>query len=374
MDMRRLNKRQRLIGSFVLIVLLLMGYFYLSSLRSNNRKAGPPPVPVVVATVSRQDVPVYLSALGVVTPAQTITVKTQIDGQLLRVLFSEGQLVKAGELLAEIDERPYEAQLIQFEGQLARDKALLTNAKLDLERYEKLYKEDSVSQQILDTQRSLVAQYVGTVKLDEGQIQAVRVNLIYCRIVSPIDGRVGLRLVDPGNFVKTTDTTGLFVLNGVRPITVIFTLPEDNIPQVLKRMKENNDLIVEAYDRAQVSLLATGSLLTIDNQIDPTTGTVKLRALFQNQDDQLFPNQFVNIKLLIDTQHQALVVPKVAVQQGKKGTFVYLLNKDQTVSVKPVSVKVTNGDFVAVTGEIEANQSVVIEGTDKLTEGTKVTM
>ncbi len=330
-----------------------------------------PPLPVVVAPTQNKDVPVYLSALGAVTPTYSVTVKTQINGILLRVLFREGQMVKAGDLLAEIDPRPYQAQLLEYEGQLQRDSALLANALIDLKRYQTLYKQDSVSQQTLATQRALVEQYRGAVKLDQGLIDTVKVNLIYCEITAPVDGRIGLRLVDPGNFVQTSDTNGLAVINTLNPITVIFTLAEDYIPQVLQQMDSGQPLAVEAYDRSQQTLLAEGVLLTMDNQVDPNTGTVKLRAQFANEKNQLFPSQFVNVKLLVNVLHHATVVQTAAIQYGAKDPFVYLLNPNDTVTVKPVIVGVTMGEYTTVTG-LGPGQFVVIEGADKLTDGAKV--
>jgi multidrug efflux system membrane fusion protein len=328
-------------------------------------------VTVAKATAYKRNVPTYLKALGSVTPLDSVTVKTQINGQLVEVLFKEGQSVKKGDLLAKIDSRLYEAQLTQFEGQLERDRALLSNAELDLKRYEALYKQDSVSQQIFDTQKWLVKQYKGTVKADEGQVENARVNLIYCRIISPVEGRVGLRLVDPGNFVQTTDPTGLFVINTLQPITVIFSVPEDNIPQIMKKIAAGDPINVEAFNRSQNQLLATGKLLTIDNQVDPTTGTVKLKAEFSNEDNSLFPNQFVNARLLLDKK-DALVIPTAAIQNGSQGSFVYLLQKDSTVKVTPITSGVTVENETVVTEGLEAGQEVVTEGLDKLTNGAKV--
>jgi multidrug efflux system membrane fusion protein len=275
-------------------------------------------------------------------------------------------------VLAQIDESPFLAQLKQYEGQLAKDLAQLANAKIDLARYQALWKEDSVSKQILDTQQALVNQLEGTVKADQGLIDTIKVNLAYCRITSPINGRLGLRLVDPGNFVQTSDTTGLFVVNNVRPITVVFTIPEDNVPQVIKQMKAGEKLQTQAYDRSQNNLLATGSLLTIDNQIDPTTGTVKLKAIFKNEDDGLFPNQFVNIRLRIMELNKALTIPTSAVLHGTKGDYVYTLNIDKTVQSKPVVVSMNYKDDSVIASGLTSDDVVVIEGTDKLVDGASV--
>jgi multidrug efflux system membrane fusion protein len=355
----------------VLICIFLIRYC--SSGADNHKKA--PALPVVTAVAQSKDMPIYLSALGTVTPTYTVTVRTQINGQLLRVLFREGQLVKAGDLLAEIDPRPYQAQLIQYEGQLLRDQALLDNAKLDLKRYKTLWKQDSVAKQVLDTQVALVKQYEGTVKIDQGLLDSTKLNLKYCNITSPIDGRVGLRLVDPGNFVQTSDATGLAVIDMQHPITVVFTLPEDTVPDVVEQVNAGKILIVNLFDRAQNKKLATGRLLTMDNQIDPTTGTVKLKATFENKQNTLFPNQFVNVQLWVKTLQHATVVPTAAIQPGAQGSFVYLLGgeKQDTVSIKPVVVGVTVGDLTSVTG-LSVGQSVVVEGADKLTDGATVAL
>jgi multidrug efflux system membrane fusion protein len=354
----------------VLIVLIIVIFFRHCSFHKKT-----PPVaaiPVVTALAKSSDVPIYLSELGAVTPVYTVTVRTQINGQLLQVLYKEGQMVKQGDLLAEIDPRPYQAQLTQYEGQLKRDQALLDNANVDLKRYQTLWRQDSVAQQTLATQLALVKQYEGTVKLDEGLIQGVKVNLIYCQITSPVTGRVGLRLVDPGNFVQTTDTTGLAVIATLQPITVIFSIPEDNIPEVLEQISTGQALTVKAYDRQQNKLLSTGKLLTLDNQVDPTTGTVKLRAEFDNKDNKLFPNQFVNANLLVKILPKATVVPTAAVQHGAQNNFVYLLNKNDTVSMKPVIVGVAFGGNTVIKSGVLPGQFVVIQGVDRLTDGAKV--
>jgi membrane fusion protein, multidrug efflux system len=357
----------------ILIVILIIGLTRQQNM-SKGKNNPNPPMAVVVAVARTMDVPVYIAALGTVTPTYTITVRTQINGQLLQVLYREGQMVKKGDLLAQIDPRPYEAQLVQYQGQYARDQALLANAKLDLKRYQTLWRQNSVAKQTLDTQVSLVAQNEGVVKIDLGQLQATRLNLIYCQITSPINGRIGLRLVDPGNYVQTTDTSGIAVITMLDPITVIFTIPQDNIPAVAKKIYADKTLIAKAYDREQNQLLATGQVLTIDNQIDPTTGTVKIRAEFQNPNNRLFPSEFVNVQLLVDTLKHATVVPTAAIQYSPKGTFVYLLNKDKTVSVKLVSISVTTGNDTTITSGLTAGQTVVTEGTDMLTDGAKVTV
>jgi membrane fusion protein, multidrug efflux system len=333
-----------------------------------------PAVPAVATPARARDMDVYLTGLGSVTPLHTITIRTQVNGQLLSVHFHEGQLVRQGDLLAEIDPRPFQAQLTQFEGQLARDQALLANAKIDLQRYQTLWQQNSIAQQQLATQESLVHQYEGTIKNDQGLIEAVKVQLAYCRITAPISGRVGLRLVDPGNFVQTTDTTGIVVLTQLQPIAVVFTIPEDNIPSVLDKLNAGAHLPVEAYDRAQQRLLSTGSLLTIDNEVDQTTGTVKLKAVFPNTDNHLFPNQFVNARLQLDMKHGATVVPAVAIQRSSRGPFVYVVKPDQTVEARPVTVGVTDGNDVAIDTGLHVDEQVVVDGADRLRDGSHVAL
>jgi multidrug efflux system membrane fusion protein len=361
-------------GFWIIVLIILVIIIFIQHWPFSKNKKLIPTIPVVVSSVKSADVPVFLSELGAVIPTYTITVRTQINGQLLRVLYKEGQIVKKGDLLAEIDPRPYQAQLTQFEGQLLRDQALLANAKLDLKRYQTLWRQDSVAKQTLDTQVSLVNQYMGAVKFDEGQIQAVKVNLIYCQIRSPVDGRVGLRLVDAGNYVQTTDTTGLAVIATLQPITVIFSIPEDNVPEVLEQINTGNVLTVKAYDRQLNKLLAVGTLLTIDNQIDPTTGMVKLRAEFKNENNVLFPNQFVNVLLLVKTLQGAIVVPTAAIQHGAQYNFVYRLNKNNTVNIKPVTTGVVYGQDTVIKSGVAVGEQVVIEGADKLTDGALVTI
>jgi multidrug efflux system membrane fusion protein len=327
---------------------------------------------VVLAPVRTRDVGVYITGLGAVTPLNTVTVHTRVDGQLLSVKFREGQLVGEGDLLAEIDSKPFEAQLTQYQGQLTRDQALLDNARLDLTRYETLAKTDAIPEQQLDTQRSLVRQDEGAVENDRGLLESIQVQLAYCRITSPITGRVGLRQVDPGNIVHAADASGLVVITQLQPIAVIFTIPEDSIPAVLARIARGTPVPVDAYDREQRRKLSSGTLLTIDNQVDPTTGTVKLKATFANTDSRLFSSQFVNARLLLDVKPHAIVVPAVAVQRGTGGPFVYVMTPEQTVTVRQVTVGVADGDDVAIDTGLAAGERVVIDGADRLRDGSRV--
>lgn len=356
----------------LVIVIGFVWHHYATRNPAKIPSAAPKPIPVQVATARITDVPVFIPALGAVTPLYNVTVRTQVNGRLLRVDFQEGQMVKKGQPLAEIDPRPFEAQLVQFEGQLERDQALLDNARLDLKRYSALYPVGAVSGQVYETQKWTVKQLEGTVKSDLGQVEGAKVNLAYCYITSPVDGMIGLRLVDPGNFVQTGDSNGLAVVNTIQPITVVFSIPEDDIPPVMRQLRAGKKLLAQAYNRTQNQLLAAGILLTINNQVDTATGTVKLKALFTNENNNLFPNQFVNVRLLVDTLRQVVVIPTAAIQNGPKGTFVFLLNSNQTVSMKPVTVGVVSGDESVVTEGIVSGQSVVTDGIDKLIEGSTV--
>ena len=336
------------------------------------------PVAVAVATVKSGDITVRIPALGTITPLATVTVKTQISGTLQKILFKEGQLVKAGDPIALIDPRPYEAALAQAEGNLKRDQALLADARLDLKRYEDLITQDSVAQQQVDTQRSLVDQDIGTVASDEAAIKTAKINLIYCHITSPVTGRVGLRLVDQGNYVTPGDASGLVVITQLQPITAIFPIPEDNVTKVMQRLHDGATLTAEAYDRTNSGKLADGKVLTVDNQIDVTTGTVKLRALFDNKDNSLFPNQFVNIQLVVEDLKNQVVMPNAAVHRGAPNgvttTFVYLVNSDSTVSVHPVTLGVVDGENVGVTAGVTPGAVVVTEGGDRLRDGVPVSL
>jgi len=334
------------------------------------------PVAVSVATAASGDIQLRIPALGTVTPLATVTIRTQISGIMQKILFTEGQTVRQGDSLAQIDPRPYEAALQQAQGNLRRDQALLADARLDLKRYEGLVKEDSIAQQQLDTQRALVDQYTGTIESDEGQVKTAQVNLLYTHIISPVTGRVGLRQVDQGNYVTPGDTNGIVVINQLQPITVIFPIPEDNVPALVRRLREGAALAVEAYDRTNSAKLADGKLLTIDNQIDVTTGTVKLRAQFENADGLLFPNQFVNIQLLQELVRNQIIIPNSAVRRGAPngvvGTFVYAVNPDRTVKVRPITLGVVDGEHVAVNQGLSAGEVVVTEGGDRLRDGAQV--
>ena len=329
-------------------------------------------IPVVVATARKGDLPVYFNGLGTVTAFNTVTVRSRVDGQIVKINFTEGQYVKEGDSLIEIDPRPFQVQLEQAQGQLAKDQAQLKDAQIDYERYQLLYKEGVVPKQQVDTQQALVGQSAGSIQADQAQIDNARLQIVYSHITAPISGRVGLRLVDIGNIVHAADTNGLLVITQLQPIAVIFTLPQDQLPQVMAQMRSGRQLAVEAYDRDNSDKIAVGKLLTIDNQIDTTTGTYKLKSVFDNSRNELFPNQFVNMHLLVDTKKNVVLVPSTAVLRGPQGTYVFALDKDNIVKVKPITIAETTGNTSGVTTGLGDGDVVVIDGQDKLREGSKV--
>ncbi|HZL57596.1 MAG TPA: MdtA/MuxA family multidrug efflux RND transporter periplasmic adaptor subunit [Bryobacteraceae bacterium] len=337
------------------------------------RGAGLGPQPVVVTKVKTMNVPVYLTGLGNVSAYYTVTVKSRVDGQLMRVNFKEGDTVKAGDELAQIDPRPYQVQLEQAQGQLAKDSALLTNAKLDLARYQTLLAEDAIPKQQLDTQIATVGQDEGNIKTDMANISNANLQLTYATVVSPITGRVGLRLVDPGNIVHASDASGLIVITQIQPISVFFTIPEDSLPQVLAKLRAGAHLATDAFNRDSSQKIASGTLLTVDNQIDNTTGTSKLKAVFENKDNALFPNQFVNIRLLVATKPNQVVVPSEAIQHGQQGPFVFLVDENSKVKMQNVQPDIVlDNDLTSISAGLQANDPVVTDGTDRLQTGTLV--
>lgn len=338
-----------------------------------GRGAGFGPTPVGVTKALKKNVPVFLTGLGNVSAYYTVTVKSRVDGQLMSVAFKEGDFVKEGQVLAEIDPRPYQVQLEQAEGTLARDQALLANARVDLARYKTLLQQDAIPKQQLDTQTATVAQLEGTVKQDNAAINNAKLQLTYAHIVAPISGRIGLRLVDPGNIVHASDNGGMIVITQVQPISVYFTIPEDSLPQVMKKLNAGTKLSVEAWNRDNSQKIAVGQLLTVDNQMDATTGTSKLKAVFQNKDNALFPNQFVNIRLLVDTLPDRVVVPSVAIQHGQQGAFVFVVGEDSKVKMIPVQVGIVlDNDTTSLASGLEGSESVVVDGTDRLQNGSTV--
>jgi membrane fusion protein, multidrug efflux system len=367
---------------WILVVLVLAGggYYYYKSRGAAESKAAPAPggraaaalgpVSVAVTTALKQDVPYYLAGLGSVTAFNTVTVKSRVDGELQKVLFQEGQFVKEGDLLAELDPRPFQVALAQMEGQLARDQATLVDAKLDDARYVELNKEGVIAAQQVDTQKATVGQLEGAVRSDQAQIDNQKLQLVYCKITAPLSGRVGLRLVDQGNIVHAADVNGLVVITQVQPIAVLFTLPEDSLQDVIQHMK-NEQLGVEAYSRDDQTKLATGKLVTIDNQIDPTTGTVRLKAVFENQNLSLWPNQFVNIRLMLDVRKNAIIVPLAAVQRGTQGSYVYTV-KGGKANMQPVKVDLTQGNISLIASGVAVGDQVVVDGQDRLQSGSAV--
>jgi multidrug efflux system membrane fusion protein len=378
-------RKSRLRSQLVVFALILIGlgalWFWVIRPRMNQQQPSAQLgrrgfmnslMPVGVAVAEKGDIPITLEGLGTVTPLATVIVKTQINGQLTQIVFKEGQLVKKGDFLAQIDPRLYQAQLEQYQGQLVRDQALLADAKLDLARYQKLAAQDSIAFQQVDTQQATVKQDEGNVLVDQAQIDTAKVNLAYCHIEAPVDGVVGIRQVDEGNYVQTNDTNGIVVITQMEPMSVIFTVPEDKILQVTRRIHEGATLPVTAYDRTDTTEIATGTLATTDNQVDTSTGTVKLRALFPNDQEELFPQQFVNARLLVDTWKDAVIVPAPAVQLGAPGSYVYVVNSDSTVSVRVVKSGPTDGQRTAILSGLGLGETVVTDGVDRLYDGAKV--
>lgn len=336
-------------------------------------KSGGRAVPVVAATSRKGDMPVYLPGLGSVTAFNTVTVRSRVDGQIMKIAFTEGQLVKENDLLIEIDPRPFQVMLEQAEATKARDAALLQNALVDQERYKVLFGQEAIPKQQLDTQLATVAQYQATIKSDQAAIDNAKLQLVYCRITSPLTGRIGLRLVDQGNIIHATDVNGLVVITQLQPIAVIFNIAEDSLPAVRKKM-QTETMRIDAYDRDLKKKLAMGKLLTIDNQIDQSTGTVRFKGEFANEDNALFPNQFVNARLLLDTRHNAVIIPTAAIQRSPQSTFVYVVKADNTAEVRTIVSTLTEGDEAAVDSGLEPGENVVIDGVDKLQQGTKVSV
>jgi multidrug efflux system membrane fusion protein len=368
--------RTVVIGTAILLVALLVWAIQPSGNATRPNRAafnpGGQALPVGVAMATSGDIDVTLNALGTVTPLATVTVKPQVGGQLVKIDFSEGQVVQSGQVLAEIDPQPFQAAVDQTQGQLARDEAQLANARVDLARYRTLITQNSITQQQVDTQEALVRQLEGTIKTDQANVESATINLNYTKIRSPVTGRIGLRQVDLGNLLTAGQATGIAVVTQVQPISVVFTVPEDNINRIMGRMRGGASLKADAYDRAQTTMLASGTLATLDNQIDPATGTVKLRAMFDNSKGELFPQQFVNVKLLVDTLHDQVVVPSAAIQRGASGTFVYVVKDDHTVSIRTVTLGETQDVKVAVMKGLTAGETVVVDGADRLRDGARV--
>ena len=377
-SLRRTSTGRRWGAGAALLIVLWGIHLHNKNAQAHAKKKGGMVVPIAVSPAHLGDMPVYLDGLGSVTAYYNVTVRSRVDGQLMSVPVREGQSVHAGDLLAEIDPRPFQAMLDQAEGQLAKDQATLTNAKVDLERYKDLIAQQAIPQQQLDTQRATVGQLEGTVKTDQAAVESAKLNVTYSHITSPINGRVGLRQVDPGNMVHASDATGLLVIAQLQPITVLFALPEDSIPRVMQKWRPGAVLPVEAFNRDKTQKLATGRLANVDNQIDPNTGTLKLKAVFDNEENTLFPNQFVNARLLLETRKDQVIIPSVAIQRGSQGTFVYVVTTSTaaaatpTASLRPVTVGLIEGNDASIDSGVQAGDSVVIDGADKLQDGSSV--
>ncbi len=361
----------------ILVVVVLLAWYlfrqHQEAEAANAKKETPArSVPIQTAAAKSGDVGIYINNIGTVTPVYTVTVTSRVQGQIMEVYYKEGQLVHKGDPLLDIDPRPYQAALTQAQGALAHDQAVLAEARIDYDRYKAAYSRNAIAKQQMDDQEQVVAQDEGTVKNDEGVVENAKVNLVYCHITSPIEGRVGLRLVDPGNIVQANSTTSLVVITQLEPITVIFSVSENYLPQIQEQMRHGHTMTVDALNQDQSKKIATGSLLTLDNQVDTTTGTVKLKAVFANKEETLFPNQFVNAKLLVDTLHNATTVPAQAIQRNAQGPFVYVIGADQKATLRTVKLGPTDGDVVAVQG-VNAGEVVATNGFDKLQDGAQVT-
>jgi multidrug efflux system membrane fusion protein len=388
------SKGHRWLWIVALAGLIAVGYWYFRGSRTSTEAQGPGGpagaaagkgqgrpgagagggfiVPVVVATAQRGDLPVYFNGLGTVTAFNTVTVRSRVDGQITKINFTEGQFVHQGQDLVDIDSRPFQVQLEQAEGQLAKDQAQLRDVQVNYERFQLLYKEGVIPKQQVDTQGAQVGQFEGSIKGDQGAIDSAKLQIVYSHVTAPISGRIGLRLVDVGNIVHATDSTGLLVITQLQPIAVIFSLPQDQLPQVASRLAKGEQLVVDAYDRDDTSKIESGRLLTIDNQIDTTTGTYKLKAVFNNDKNLLFPNQFVNVHLLADVKKNLVIVPAPAIQRGPQGTYVYVVQNGSTVKIQPVTTAQSTSDKVGLSSGLNPGDSVVVDGQDKLQDGSKI--
>lgn len=369
------NQRRWLRRLTVLIVFVVVIVFLSHSFQRSAKSAQPPvtpAIPVVTAVAKTGNQPIYLIGLGTVTPFETVTIRSRVDGQLMSMPVKEGQMISAGDLVAQIDPRPFEVQLLQAQGQLEKDQASLANAKVDLARYTILYSQDSIPKQQLDTQTALVNQDEAVVKSDQGAIENAKLQLTYAHVTSPVTGRIGLRQVDPGNIIHATDANGIAIITQLQPISVIFNIAEDNVPSVSRKLRAGRTLTVDAFDRDFKKKVAGGALLTIDNQVDVNTGTVRFRATFPNTDNALFPSQFVNARLLVDTNRGVVLIPTAAVQRGPQSAFVFVVKPDSTVEQRNVTVGPIDDDVAEIDKGLAANETVVTEGVDKLQPGMRV--